>query len=185
MSQQEDEESKKKESWPDLHAEHFRIHGIRHPPVFSLLYTTEEIEQLRCLPMRSREIVYFHDSLHRRAQVEEVIDVSQSIYRVRRMEGGLPCLTPGNLLWLRLRFRLVQPNEMLQAQGVALRTRAETANFTQSDLSSLAGNAFSAYTAQAVTISASSSFDIFDLCFSLDVLFGWPVKQFIAKEKAV
>lgn len=162
---EEEVRGQKQAAWPDLHGEHFRSHSIRHPPVFSLLYSTDEIEKLRCLPMRSREIVYLFDTLHGRAQQEEVIDIGQSIYRIRRMVGGLPCITPGNLLWLRLRFRLVQPNELLQAQGIALRTRSEVASFSQKNLTSLAGNAFSAYTCQAVSISALGSFEFFDRCF--------------------
>ena len=158
---QEEVRGQKHAAWPDLHGEHFRSHGIRHPPVFSLLYSPDEIEKLRCRPMRSRELVYLFDSMHSRAQQEEVFDTSQSMYRLRRLEGGLPCITPCNLLWLRLRFRLAQPNELLQAQGIALSTRSEVASFSQKDLSSLAGNAFSAYTCQAVSISAFGAFEIF------------------------
>ena len=158
---EEPQEGKKKEAWPDLHAEHFRGQGVRHPPSFSLLYSSAEIDSLRCLPARAREIVYLFDTLQGRAKVEEVIDVSQSVYRIPSMEDGLPCITPKCLLWLRRRFRLVQPNEMLQAQGIALRTRAEVADFAPADLRSLAGNAFSAYTCQAMTVSAFSSFKLF------------------------
>ena len=155
----------KRPNWPELHAEHFRTQDLRYPPVYSLLYSTEEQARLRVLPLWAREIVYYFDSLLGRATVEEVIEVSQSICRVPRMTAGLPCCTPRNLLWLRKRFRLVQANEALQAQGVRLRTRSEVAGFSGAELSSLAGSAFSAYTSQVVSIAALASFRVFKPLF--------------------
>ena len=110
------------------------------------------------LPSRSQEIVYFFDSYYGRAKTEDVIDVSQSIFRVPKLAEALPCICPRGLPWLRKRFRRVAPNECLQAQGISLRTASEVASFSDAELMSLAGNAFSAYTAMAMTIAGMSSF---------------------------
>ena len=89
---------------------------------------------------------------------KDVIDVSQSIFRVPRLAEALPCICPRGLPWLRKRFLRAAPNECLQAQGISLRTASAVASFSDAELMSLAGNAFSAYTAMAMTIAGMSSF---------------------------
>lgn len=157
QQEQEDEDAVSCK-WPLLHVEHFRAHSVRHPPTYALLYDEKELKQLQSLPPRCREVVFFFDSLHGRTSEEEVIDISCSINRVPRCVGAMPCCTPKGMFWLRKKFRLIEPNECLQAQGIRLRARHEVSAFSPAELQALAGNAFNAYTALAVTIAALSSF---------------------------
>jgi len=124
----EEEASKKKKhelrDWPQMHAEFYRSHGHRYPPVLELMYTPAERKLLTSeFTRRCQDIVAFFDLEHGRIQEgepEQVIDVSQSINRCPRMTDGLPCVTPNGTPWMRKAFRRVEPIECLAAQGVPL-----------------------------------------------------------------
>ena len=119
------------------------------------IYNAAELQALAVLPTRAKEVVAFWDLRSGRADgFEEVIDVGQSINRITSAKDAIPCCMPRGLLWLRRRFRLVEPNESLAFQGVRLRKFVEVADFSPSELQSLAGNAFCGNTVAAVTAAA-------------------------------
>ena len=60
---------------------------MNYPPVYELLYGSHELERLRPLPERSRQIVYYLDKVEGRAkeeEEEEVVDLGQGIKRLPR-----------------------------------------------------------------------------------------------------
>ena len=124
----EDEAAQKKKSelrnWPEAHAEFYRSHGHRYPPVLEIMYTPAERKVLASeFTRRCQEIVAFFDLEYGRIQEgepEQVIDVSQSINRCPRMTDGFPCVTPNGTPWMRKEFRRVDPIECLATQGVPL-----------------------------------------------------------------
>lgn len=147
----------KKADWPLLHMEHYRVHGLRYPPVLELFYTEAEMKVLRTFPRRAQEVIAFVDISEGRAMVEEVIDPSQSINRFPRLVSGAPCTTPKGVPWLRRRFRRLEAPESLALQGWRLLEHGEiSAVASSAEIQSLAGNAFNAHTAMAMTIAAMS-----------------------------
>lgn len=150
-------------NWPSLHAEYFRTHNFRWPPAIELLYNPSELKFLKeSLSKRAQEIVAFWDQKFGRIAPggnEVVIDTSQSIHRVPHLENGLPCVTPGSAFWLRRRFRRLEPNECLAAQGVPLLPFPVLAgHFSGAELQSLAGNAFNLNSCMAVTLATMIAF---------------------------
>lgn len=149
---------RRKAKWVDQHAEHFRSHGLRYPTMLEMHYNEQELAIVNKLPQRSREIILFWDLSQGRATTEMVLDLSQGIGRVPRCDECLTCVLPRGALWLRKRFRLVQPNECLVAQGLPLYTKAQLSSLSRAELLSLAGNAFNAHTAMAFVIAAFTVF---------------------------
>ena len=114
---------------------------------------------LTLLPLRSQDIVAFHDlKFGRVTEGEEIIDVSQSLGRIAVAQDAIPCTLPKGTPWARRRFRIVEPNETLACQGLPRKTFQELENFTRSELQSLAGNAFSGNTALACSLAALVAF---------------------------
>ena len=72
------------------------------------------------------------------------IYISQNPLRVGFATGKTCCLTPGAEVWLRNEGRLLKGEEALRIQGFWLADRQRLAEFSDSQLRDLAGNAFSA-----------------------------------------
>lgn len=160
-------QQQQQQKWPDFHKEVFRMACLRHPPVFTMHYTQEELARIDVLPDRAKEVVLYLDLTLGRVVLpgmeEQVVDVMQSINRVPKVTGATPCILPKAFLWLRGRMRLMQANECLAAQGLPLYTRQELANFSHVEVADLAGNAFCANTCMAFVIAGLSCFDLSDV----------------------
>ena len=155
------EMAEKDESWNELHAETYRAHNLRYPPNFEVVYSPEEREELAKLTDRAAEVVCFFDQHLGRvgaSDPEEVVDISQSINRAPRVQGGTTCMVPRGLPWLCKRFRLMFANECLAAQGIPLMPFDVSVGFNRQELMCLAGNAFNAHTALAFTLAALACF---------------------------
>lgn len=143
--------------WPALHAESFRCKGLRYPVRLELFYSAWELGRLSVLPARCQEVVAWFDMTLGRVQHdadEQVIDVSQSINRAPWAVAASTCVVPRGMMWLRKRFRLMQPNEGLAAQGFPLYTRRQLSAFSESEVADLAGNTFCSHTALAFIVAA-------------------------------
>ena len=113
------------------------------------------------LPERCREVVYFFDVFYGQLNehdAEQVVDIGQSLGRNPRCFDASPCVMPKSCLWLRKRFRRMQPSEALAAQGFPRFTKQELSAWTSADVVDLAGNAFCANAAMAVYIASLVAF---------------------------
>ena len=96
---------------------------------------------------------------HGRASSESALDVSQSIQRAPCTDGRIRCATHKNVLWLRKRFKRIEPIELLLCRCVLRNIFAElAADLSAAELLSLAGNAFNTNPAMALQIAAMVSF---------------------------
>eukprot|EP00959_Pyramimonas_sp_CCMP1952_P400994 8402587-Pyramimonas_sp.AAC.2 len=158
-------EGKEDSDWPSLHRSMFREAKFRCPPVWEMNYTPDQLAKMSGLCDRSREVILWHDLKLGHIDptgpaLEHFIDIGQSLGRVPSCVGSIPCLTPGSLPWCRKRFRLLQPNECLAAQGFQLMPLAffNRLGLSHRTVRSLAGNAFNAHTAMAFTFAALCTF---------------------------
>jgi len=151
IDEDEDEDVK----WPQVHSCCFRVKNLNYPPVLGLVYSPEEILQLSFLVPRCRDMVYYQDSVRGRIgpeDEEETMDLAQGLHRLPICVGASTCILPKSNIWLRKRFRRVTPAEALHLQGFPLKTRAELAEWSPSEISDLAGNAFCGLNVMAVLI---------------------------------
>lgn len=112
------------------------------------------------LPRRCREIVFFWDATKPApaSPEEEVLDLGQSIHRVPHCTNAVPCILPNSILWLRRRFRVVEPNEALVLQGFPLLSYQQLASWSSAELMDLAGNAFCGENVIAILIAALTAY---------------------------
>ena len=153
--------SKKTEAdWPKVHQHLFRARNLRYPPELKLKYDGRQMEMLMQLPRRCREIIFFWDET-RPVPVspeEEVLDLAQSLSRVPHCTNAVPCILPNSIMWLRRRFRVVEPNEALVLQGLPLLSHHQLASWSQAELMNLAGNAFCGENVMAIYIAALTAY---------------------------
>ena len=113
---------------------------------------------LHLRPQRARECVAYYDATGNvltKGQAE-IIDVGQGLLRVAHCMDASPCILPNAMLWARSLGRRVFPNECLALQGLPLRTREAYSEFSQSELQSLAGNAFCGTNVMAILLAVFS-----------------------------
>ncbi len=130
--------------WNDLHREFFRAKQLRYPPNPASTYSGEQMEILAMLPKRCQDIVIYYDLVSplRAGSLEECLDLSQGIDRMKPVQDMTPCILPRSILSARKAFRIIEPNEKLHLQGLPLFTKYDLAGFSSAELSDLSGNAF-------------------------------------------
>lgn len=143
-----------------MHQHTFRANNLRYPPQLRLKYDEQQMEVLMQLPQRCREIVYFWDATRETPQdpEEEVLDLAQGITRVPTCTNAVPCILPNSVLWLRRRFRVVEPNEALALQGLPRMSYHQLASWSGAELMNLAGNAFCGENVLAVLVAALTAY---------------------------
>ena len=153
--------------WPSLHERRFRSAHLRWPPLYTNMYTEEELLALETLPKRCREIVAFHDARGRLNpyEPEQIMDIGQSIDRCKPSGGVCPCILPRSMLWCRRAFRLLEGPEKLRLQALPwLSVDQVGPHFTTLELSDLAGNAFCGANVMSALLAMLSTYP-----FPLDV----------------
>jgi hypothetical protein len=143
-----------------VHEELYRASNLHYPPELTLRYTADQLHTLMMLPQRCREIVYFWDQIKPVPEnaEEEVLDLGQSINRIPHCSNAVPCILPNSILWLRRRFRVVEPNEALHLQGIPLLGYPRLDKWSPAELMDLAGNAFCGVNALAIFIAALTAY---------------------------
>ncbi|CAK0904682.1 unnamed protein product, partial [Prorocentrum cordatum] len=157
--------------WKELHKATFRAKGLRWPPEMENIYDSRDLELIQQLPLRSREVIAFHDLTNpmsgpmSRLQPgdEIIIDVGQSINRTTAALNLAPCVCPKSLLWMRRRRRLVEPYEELALQGVPIYDKADLSAFSHREVRDLAGMAFCGHNVLALLFAVFSTYHFPDI----------------------
>jgi hypothetical protein len=166
-AQQQQQQQQQQQKWSDFHKEVFRMACLRHPPVFTMHYTQEELARIDVLPDKAKQVVLYLDLTLGRVVLpgmeEQVVDVMQSINRVPKVTGATPCILPKAF------FVAARPNaidaskRMLGSAGLAIVHSTGACDFSHVEVADLAGNAFCANTCMAFKIAGLSCFDLSDV----------------------